>query len=129
MASLIETAGLAEHSALEGAEIAWIQERQHETSRLNHSVKFKAKVALAAIKGEECVAQLAERFDIHLREIAQWKTRLPERASDKFASGVEVSSAPEAADFGERGLTFQSMLDRHSYRCRVGVTRTRDFRG
>ena len=43
-------------------------------SRRNHSAAFKAKVALAAIKGEETLAQLATRFDVHPNQITQWKS-------------------------------------------------------
>jgi transposase len=50
-------------------------------SRRNHSAAFKAKVALAAIKGEETLAQLATRFDIHPNQIVQWKNQLLERAA------------------------------------------------
>ena len=50
-------------------------------SRRNHSAAFKAKVALAAIKGEETLAQLATRFDVHPNQITQWKSQLLERAS------------------------------------------------
>ena len=42
---------------------------------------FKAKVALAAIKGEETLAQLSTRFDIHPNQIVQWKNQLLERAA------------------------------------------------
>ena len=38
-------------------------------SRRNHSAAFKAKVALAAIKGEETLAQLATRLDVHPNQI------------------------------------------------------------
>ena len=69
--------------------------------RRNHSAVFKAKVALAAIKGDENLAQLAERFDLHPNQITQWKTQLLERAADVFASGVERSSAPEAGNLKE----------------------------
>ena len=48
--------------------------------RRNHSPALKSKVALAAIKGEQTVAELAQRFDVHPNQITQWKTLLLERA-------------------------------------------------
>ncbi len=42
-------------------------------ARRNHSPAFKAKVALAAIKGEKTLAELAQQFDVHANQIAQWK--------------------------------------------------------
>lgn len=56
-------------------------------SRRNHSAAFKAKVALAALKSEETLVQLAERFDVHPNQITQWKSQLLERAAEVFASG------------------------------------------
>ena len=44
--------------------------------RRNHTAAFKAKVALAAIKGEKTLAELAEQFDIHPNQITQWKSQL-----------------------------------------------------
>ncbi|MFZ0569382.1 MAG: transposase, partial [Rhodomicrobium sp.] len=41
--------------------------------RRNHSPAFKAKVALAAIKGERTIAQLADQFDVHPNQITAWK--------------------------------------------------------
>ncbi len=38
----------------------------------NHSPLYKAKVALAAIKGERTLAELAEQFDVHPNQITQW---------------------------------------------------------
>jgi transposase-like protein len=41
--------------------------------RRNHAPAFKAKVALAAIKGEKTLAGLAQQFDVHPNQITQWK--------------------------------------------------------
>ena len=55
--------------------------------RRNHTPAFKAKVALAAVKGEMTLAQLAEHFDVHPNQITQWKGQLQEGAADVFGSG------------------------------------------
>ena len=52
--------------------------------RRNHSSAFKAKVALAAMKGERTLAELAEQYDIHPNQIQDWKKRLSEGAEDVF---------------------------------------------
>ena len=44
--------------------------------RRNHSAAFKAKVALAAVKGDRTIAQLAEHFDVHPNQITAWKSQL-----------------------------------------------------
>ena len=49
-------------------------------ARRNHTAIFKAKVALAAIKGEKTLAELAEQLDIHPNQITQWKSQLLEGA-------------------------------------------------
>ena len=67
-------------------------------SRRNHSAVFKAKVALAAVKGEATLAELAElaeRFDVHPNQITQWKSQLLERAAEVFAAGAERGSDSE----------------------------------
>lgn len=55
-------------------------------SRRNHTSAFKARVALAAFKGEETLAQLAQRFDVHPNQIQDWKKRLVNGAEDVFGS-------------------------------------------
>jgi len=41
--------------------------------RRNHTAAFKAKVAIAALKGDQCLVELAEKFDVHPNQITQWK--------------------------------------------------------
>jgi len=57
--------------------------------RRNHSAAFKAKVALAAVKGDHTLVQLAERFDVHPNQITQWKIELLQRAAEVFATAAE----------------------------------------
>ncbi len=60
--------------------------------RRNHSPAFKAKVALAAVRGEKTLAELAHLFDVHANQITQWRRQLLEGANGVFES--EGSSAP-----------------------------------
>ena len=62
--------------------------------RRNHTPAFKAKVAIAAIKGEMTLAQLAEHFDAHPNQITAWKSLLQEGAADVFGRGFGVSNLP-----------------------------------
>ena len=55
--------------------------------RRNHTPTFKAKVALAAIKGDRTLAQLAEQFDVHPNQITSWKAQLEGGAADVFGPG------------------------------------------
>jgi transposase-like protein len=49
--------------------------------RRNHSPAFKARVAVAALKGEKTLAELARQFDVPANQIAQWRTQLLDGAS------------------------------------------------
>ena len=55
--------------------------------RRNHTAAFKAQVALAAIKGDRTLAQLAEQFDVHANQITSWKAQLENGAADVFGPG------------------------------------------
>ena len=52
--------------------------------RRNHSPAFKAKVALAAIRGEQTLVELSQQFDVHANQIKQWKDQLLEGATGVF---------------------------------------------
>jgi transposase-like protein len=52
--------------------------------RRNHKPDFKAKVALAALKGDMTLAELSEKFDVHANQIADWKKQLLENADQAF---------------------------------------------
>ena len=67
-------------------------------ARRNHTPAFKAKVALAALKGEMTLAQLAEHFDVHPNQITQWKGQLQEGAADVFGSGGGNGAVQPAVD-------------------------------
>ena len=61
--------------------------------RRNHTPGFKAKVALAAIKGDRTLAQLAEQFDVHPNQITSWKAQL-EGGAAVFGPGGSNGAQP-----------------------------------
>ena len=67
-------------------------------ARRNHSPAFNAKVALAAIKGERTIAQIAEQFDVHPNQVTTWKTPLEGGAADVFGDGHGPTDAAPAVD-------------------------------
>jgi transposase len=65
--------------------------------RRKHSPSFKAKVALEALKGEETVAELAHRFEVHPSQIRKWKSSLIKSAAGIFGSDQSQKEKDDAS--------------------------------
>lgn len=63
--------------------------------RRNHGATFKAQVAVAAIKGDKTLAELAEQFSVHPTQITEWKQPLLARAADVFGGSKPPSDTPD----------------------------------
>ena len=70
--------------------------------RRNHAPGFKAKVALAAIKGDRTLAELAEQFDVHPNQITIWKAQLESGAADIFSSNSTASATGDRRKISAR---------------------------
>ncbi len=67
-------------------------------TRRNHSPDFKAKVALAAIRGDRTIAQLAEQHGVHPSQITAWKDQLQASAANVFGPGGGPAAAAPPID-------------------------------
>ena len=66
--------------------------------RRNHSPAFKAKVALAALKGDKTMSELATQFDVHPNQITTWRTQLLDGAAGVFGSASAAAAAEPVID-------------------------------
>jgi transposase-like protein len=67
--------------------------KKMKRTRRNHTAVFKAKVALAAVRGEKTLAELSTQYDVHVNQIAQWRSELIGRATEIFATAAERKEA------------------------------------
>ena len=66
--------------------------------RRNHAPAFKAKVALEAMKGEQTLVELSERYQVHPNQITEWKKQLLEHAPDIFSKDKKPEEGPSVMD-------------------------------
>ena len=66
--------------------------------RRHHSAQFKAKVALAALRGDQTLAELALQFDVHPNQITQWKQQAVENLAATFEKGGDAKGEIEIKD-------------------------------
>ena len=67
-------------------------------ARRNHTPAFKAKVALAAVKGDKTLAELAQLFDVHPNQITAWKAQLARGAAGVFGAGPSNAQGAPPVD-------------------------------
>ncbi len=75
-------------------------------ARRSRTATFKAKVALAAVRGDKALAELAKQFDVHPNQITEWKNRLAQRWAAVFdgAGGGKVDLKALHAKIGQLAL-------------------------
>ena len=66
--------------------------------RRNHTAAFKSKVALAAIRAEQTLGELAQQFDVHPNQIKQWRDQLLAGAGEIFDRDKRSPSAEPPVD-------------------------------
>jgi transposase len=63
--------------------------------RRNHAPAFKAKVALDALKGDQTIVELSERYQVHPNQITDWKKQLLAHAEEVFSKDRQPDQGPD----------------------------------
>jgi transposase len=91
----IRTAGISGFSAQRQHDAASEEKTKARRPRRNHSPAFKAKVAVATIRGEKTLIELTQDFDVAPNQIKQWRGQLLEGATGVFGDSLKTEPEPE----------------------------------
>src|ERR1700694_4284702 len=83
------------------------QEQDMRQTHKKHGAAFKAKVALAAVRGDRTVAELASAFGVHPNQIYNWKKQLLDGAASVFEGGG--AAVEGAASEAQGGLLYREL--------------------